>query len=134
MPGASLRFWSFCLYLLHSWDHRPESLLLACWLRWGLMNFFPHQALNLWSSYLCLPSAGITGTYHHAWLILILIFRFWFICGNSGLPSYQAGALPLESCCQSFLNFFFFCGTGVWTQGLHLEPLHQPFFMKVFLR
>jgi hypothetical protein len=24
--------------------------------------------------------------------------------------------------------FFFFCSAGVWTQGLHLEPLHQPFF------
>jgi hypothetical protein len=23
---------------------------------------------------------------------------------------------------------FFFCGTRAWTQGLHLEPLHQPFF------
>jgi hypothetical protein len=23
--------------------------------------------------------------------------------------------------------FFFFCSTRVWTQGLHLEPLHQPF-------
>jgi hypothetical protein len=22
--------------------------------------------------------------------------------------------------------------TGVWTQGLHLEPLHQPFFVKGF--
>jgi hypothetical protein len=22
---------------------------------------------------------------------------------------------------------FFFCGTGTWTQRLHLEPLHQPF-------
>jgi hypothetical protein len=24
--------------------------------------------------------------------------------------------------------FFLFWGTGVWTQSLHLEPLHQPFF------
>jgi hypothetical protein len=24
-----------------------------------------------------------------------------------------------------------FCGTGAWTQGLHLEPLHQPFFVMV---
>jgi hypothetical protein len=24
------------------------------------------------------------------------------------------------------------CGAGVWTQGLHLEPLHQPFFMMGF--
>jgi hypothetical protein len=26
----------------------------------------------------------------------------------------------------------FFPGTGVWTQGLHLEPLHQPFFVIFF--
>jgi hypothetical protein len=31
-------------------------------------------------------------------------------------------------------NFFFFCGTRVWTQDLHLEPLHQPFYYCVFLR
>jgi hypothetical protein len=27
---------------------------------------------------------------------------------------------------------FFFLGTGAWTQGLHLEPLHQTFFIKGF--
>jgi hypothetical protein len=26
------------------------------------------------------------------------------------------------------LFFFFPCGTRAWTQGLHLEPLHQSFF------
>jgi hypothetical protein len=26
----------------------------------------------------------------------------------------------------------FFCDTGVWTQGLHLEPLQQSFFVKRF--
>jgi hypothetical protein len=31
------------------------------------------------------------------------------------------------------LLFFFFLSTGAWTQGLHLEPLHQPFFLwRVF--
>jgi hypothetical protein len=29
--------------------------------------------------------------------------------------------------------FFFFYGTGVLTQGPHLEPLHQPFFVKGFI-
>jgi hypothetical protein len=28
---------------------------------------------------------------------------------------------------------FFFCSTGAWTQGLHLEPLHQPIFCEGFL-
>jgi hypothetical protein len=36
---------------------------------------------------------------------------------------------------QSLDNcFFLFCATGVWTQGLHLEPLHQPFFMMGFFQ
>jgi hypothetical protein len=29
----------------------------------------------------------------------------------------------------SFFFFFFFCSTWVWTQGLHLEPHHQPCFV-----
>jgi hypothetical protein len=41
--------------------------------------------------------------------------------------------------CTSSVNsrycfFFFFCGTGAWTQGLHLEPLHQPLLWCIFLR
>jgi hypothetical protein len=28
-----------------------------------------------------------------------------------------------------FFFFFFTCGTGVWTQQLHLEPLEQTFFV-----
>jgi hypothetical protein len=28
--------------------------------------------------------------------------------------------------------FFCFCSTGTWTQGLHLEPLHQLFFVADF--
>jgi hypothetical protein len=31
-----------------------------------------------------------------------------------------------------FFFFFFFCSTAVWTQGLHLELLHQPFFCDGF--
>jgi hypothetical protein len=30
----------------------------------------------------------------------------------------------------SFFSDFFFWGTEVWTQVLHIEPLHQPFFVK----
>jgi hypothetical protein len=29
-------------------------------------------------------------------------------------------------------SIFFFCGTGAWTQGLHLEWLHQPYFSEEF--
>jgi hypothetical protein len=31
-----------------------------------------------------------------------------------------------------WFSFFLLCGTGVWTQGLHLEPLHHPFSVKGF--
>jgi hypothetical protein len=34
----------------------------------------------------------------------------------------------------AFKGFFFFCGTVVWTQGLHLEPLRQSFFCDGFFR
>jgi hypothetical protein len=30
--------------------------------------------------------------------------------------------------------FLFFCGTEAWTQGLHFEPLHQPFFVVGFFQ
>jgi hypothetical protein len=30
--------------------------------------------------------------------------------------------------------FLFFCSTGVSTQGLYLEPLHQPFVVKDFFK
>jgi hypothetical protein len=32
-------------------------------------------------------------------------------------------------CLMCLPTFFFFCGTKAWTQGLHPEPLHQPFFL-----
>jgi hypothetical protein len=32
----------------------------------------------------------------------------------------------------SHFFFFFFCGIGDSSQGLHLEPLHQPFFVIGF--
>jgi hypothetical protein len=30
---------------------------------------------------------------------------------------------------KMYVFLFVFCSTGVWTQGLHLEPLHQPCFV-----
>jgi hypothetical protein len=38
--------------------------------------------------------------------------------------------LKLFEWCQN--NFF--CGTEVWSQGLHLKPLHQSFFEMGFLK
>jgi hypothetical protein len=28
--------------------------------------------------------------------------------------------------------FIYFCGSGVLTQGFHLEPFHQPYFCEGF--
>jgi hypothetical protein len=33
---------------------------------------------------------------------------------------------------MDLLSIIFFCSARVWTQGLHLEPLHQLFFVMVF--
>jgi hypothetical protein len=40
--------------------------------------------------------------------------------------------LPLHPTTTNFNLFFFFCNIGVWTQDLHLEPLHQHFFVMDF--
>jgi hypothetical protein len=32
------------------------------------------------------------------------------------------------------LFFSFFGGTGAWTQGLHIKPLHQPYFCEGFFK
>jgi hypothetical protein len=45
--------------------------------------------------------------------------------GTAWVPGRGAIAIYLR---------FFFCSTGAWTQGLHLEPLHQPFYVKAFSR
>jgi hypothetical protein len=33
---------------------------------------------------------------------------------------------------RSLVTLFFFFSTGAWTQHLHLEPLHQPYFCEGF--
>jgi hypothetical protein len=38
----------------------------------------------------------------------------------------------LWPCVNSGFFFFFFCGTGAWTQNLHVEPFHQPYFCEGF--
>jgi hypothetical protein len=54
------------------------------------------------------------------------------VCPSCGLGSCMRGKT-----CPNYLaqyGFFFFCSAGgTWTQGLHLEPLHQPpFFCEGF--
>jgi hypothetical protein len=61
-----------------------------------------------------------------AFYILLGIWWIISICKDSLF------ALGWESTHVVFWFFFFLCGTGAWTQGLHLEPFHQPFFVKGF--
>jgi hypothetical protein len=39
-----------------------------------------------------------------------------------------------QSHLKGFTCVLFFCGTGIWTQGLHLEPLHHPYFCEGFFK
>jgi hypothetical protein len=43
------------------------------------------------------------------------------------------GSLDAQLCFVYLAKYHFFSfSMGVWTQGLHLEPLHQPFFVFFF--
>jgi hypothetical protein len=48
---------------------------------------------------------------------------------NVVLAKIQTIRLTKETC---LLLLLLFCSTGAWTQGLHLELLHQPYFWKGF--
>jgi hypothetical protein len=85
-------------------------LLLHMFLR------FIQVVAYIWTSFLSLAK----------WYSIISIFHILFIpsfgyCSNTGCVS--TGLVPI---------FFLSFSTGAWTQSLHLEPLHQPFFVKVF--
>jgi hypothetical protein len=49
-------------------------------------------------------------------------------------PRLKASIFEVVKFFLYVLWFFFFCCTGVWTQGVHLEPLHQPFCNELLLR
>jgi hypothetical protein len=49
-------------------------------------------------------------------------------------PGFEFLLFLTFSCLVFIYLFIYFCGTGVWTQGLHLEPLHQTFLWWVFSR
>jgi hypothetical protein len=53
--------------------------------------------------------------------------RATHIRGKRPLLFEPCPALPLLTCVCV-------CGTSVWTQSLHLEPLHQPFYVINFFR
>jgi hypothetical protein len=67
----------------------------------------------------------------------------WWVCWALALCFpilvFFCQSLPLQQsvlCHITMLSLSFFllfvCGTGAWNRGLHLEPLHQPFFVIFF--
>jgi hypothetical protein len=62
---------------------------------------------------------------HH--IYLPSLYRYIFF-GGRGLLGIESRDTHSTIALQLYL-FTFFCGIGVWTQDLHLEPLHQPFFV-----
>jgi hypothetical protein len=82
------------------WDLLPQPTKY-----WDYWHVSPHQTKNLQCFRL-----GSWVSFTSLWLLLLQYIGRSTFLGNG---------------CNST---FFFLLTGVWTQGLHLEPLHQPFF------
>jgi hypothetical protein len=60
-------------------------------------------------------------------------FMSWCLCLSRG---NHAGYLEVKFFLSLFnkIFFFFFCGTGAWSQEIHLKPLHQPYFCEGFFK
>jgi hypothetical protein len=73
--------------------------------------------------------AGIASMSHHAQLFHYFYKKYHFNLHNQNqsLPYHFKRNFLAAHLLYSSLDFFFFCSTGIWTQGLHLEPLHQLF-------
>jgi hypothetical protein len=108
--GLGFELISLLLQSRHSttWATFQVHFLLWLFCRWGegLKNYLHKLTLNINPSDLSLLKLGL---------------QVW-----ASLPSFLS---PLLS-----LSLFCFYGTGVWTQGLHLELLYQPFFVMSFFQ
>jgi hypothetical protein len=67
----------------------------------------------------------------------ILDLDTWSSSAISWLPRSLRVSVTLGNIDSLYFFFslfflFIYWGTGAWTQGLHLEPLYQPFFMMGF--
>jgi hypothetical protein len=80
----------------------------------------PDTSILLWLIHFLVWFCGCkVGFFFPLCIIYDLLFSLWFV--NYSPP------------CWFFKNFFILW-TRVWTQSLHLEPLHQPFFVMVFFQ
>jgi hypothetical protein len=73
------------------------------------------------------PSGRCQGILDETWALHLVTASFILCC----LPLRLSVKCHLHWAVRIFV-FFFFYSTGVWTQGLHLEPLHQPFCVCVW--
>jgi hypothetical protein len=65
----------------------------------------------------------------HIWgAVSFLLFNYGRQCklNRTGFRERKHNLYHLYTLAPFF--FFFFCGTGTWTPGLHIETLHQPYF------
>jgi hypothetical protein len=102
----------------YSWILREKKKLeLDIWISWRLsMCIFVHVCINL-------------SLFYSLFVGFVFHFHIYLISLQSKIPGQEK--LQFFFC---FCGFFFFCSTRPWTQGLHLEPLHQPYFVMGFFR
>jgi hypothetical protein len=61
----------------------------------------------------------------------VCVFFFWLLSQVSSCLWFSA-VWKLYMRLDVDIFIYLFWGTGAWTQGLHLEPLHQPYFCEGF--
>jgi hypothetical protein len=117
------------LHPLHTYSFSPMWLFL-CKIRLEiLLKVFPHCL----QSYCFSPGMSLL-FFLMGWMTIegFLIFCTSSVIFHHKKIVIRRKHITMFALCTMFaacVLFFFFCGTGAWTQGLLLEPLHQPFFV-----
>jgi hypothetical protein len=83
------------------------------------------------------PQLGRIGEKMNLFYLCIDLLIYSFIAVLKGLnQGHHLSYAPSPFVCilLYFIYLFIYCSSGVSTQGLHLEPPHQPFFVKNFFQ